>query len=279
MGRRSPQGHQAYDASGRKTFKSALCHLLQTEFPGSFGPQVTTLFADQVNSLFEQFHPPGDRFKIGQVLWVGVAIDDPPTRSKRIEDTKLVPVVLDLVIGQDIEDMRATGRRLKVRRDKIVRLFRQAHDQNAVLTLADVSLLMNSDTGTVSREVLKHEKETGETVPRRGTVHDLGPSVTHKSIICYKCLVERKPTSQVAQETFHSPREVEYYVQCFRRIQLCRDSGMSKEDIALATGHSVFLVQEYLDLMKEFGLPPLPNPAGKDGVTSGEVRKTSEDPE
>ncbi len=72
--------------------------------------------------------------------------------------------------------------------------------------------------------------------------------------------MEKKPTSQVAQETFHGPGEVEYYVQCFRRIQLCRDSGMSKEDIARVTGHSLSLVQEYLDLMEEFGLPPMPQP-------------------
>ena len=70
-------------------------------------------------------------------------------------------------------------------------------------------------------------------------------------IICYKRLVEQKPTSQVAQETFHSADEVEYYVQCFKRVQLCRDSGMPKEDIAQATGHSLSLVQEYMDLMDD----------------------------
>ena len=99
----------------------------------------------------------------------------------------------------------------------------------------------------------------------------MGRSVTHKAIICYKRLVEKKPTSQVAQETFHSADEVEYYVQCFRRIQLCRDSGMSKEDTAQATGHSLSLVQEYLDLMEQFELPPLPTTSGKDGVPSEQV--------
>jgi DNA-binding CsgD family transcriptional regulator len=103
-------------------------------------------------------------------------------------------------------------------------------------------------------------------VPRRGAVHDMGRSVTHKAIICYKRLVEQKPTSQVAQETFHSADEVEYYVQCFRRMQLCRDSGMSPDEIAQATGHSLSLVKEYLDLMAEFKLPPLPNAGGPDSV-------------
>src|SRR6202043_3433755 len=122
------------------------------------------------------------------------------------------------------------------------------HEQGAVLGHADVSLLLNLPISRMSKHVLKHERDTCELIPRRGTIHDMGRSVTHKAIICYKSLVEKKPTSQVAQETFHSPEDVEHYVQCFRRIHLCRDKGLSPELIAQATGHSLALVQEYLDL-------------------------------
>ncbi|MGP0064803.1 MAG: DUF1670 domain-containing protein [Isosphaeraceae bacterium] len=86
---------------------------------------------------------------------------------------------------------------------------------------------------------------------------------THTAIICFKHVVEKKPTSQVASETFHSRDEVEYYVECFKQVQLCRDKGMSKEDIALATGHSLSLVQECMNLMDEFGVPPMSNPGEK----------------
>ena len=106
--------------------------------------------------------------------------------------------------------------------------------------------------------VLKHEREEGQTVPRRGTVHDLGRSVTHKRLICYKRLVEKKTTSEVAQETFHSPEEVEYYVQSLRRVLLCHSSGMGEEDIAAATGRSLSLVREYLELIREFNLADIP---------------------
>jgi hypothetical protein len=262
MVKRSPPCWRPYDASERKTFKSALCHLLQTEFPGIFGPTITRLFVDKIDEMYERFHPPASRFKVGQVLWAAVAIDDPPRRNKRIEDTELVPIVLDLVTAQDIHETGATGWRARTRLKKTVRLCRQAYEQKAVLSLADVSLLLHVHMSTISDDIVTHERKTGETVPRRGTVHDIGPSVTHKAVICYKRLVEQKSTSQVAQETFHSPEEVEYYVQCFRRIWLCRDSGMSREDIARVTGHSLSLVQEYLDLLKEFGLPPLSSPPG-----------------
>lgn len=253
MNKRSPHP-QTYDANARKTFHSSLCHLLQVEFPGLCGPAVTRLFADKIDELYERFYPPRARLKCGQVCWVAVAADDPPGRNKRIENTRLVPVTLDLVTPQDIQDARATGRRDATRSAKIIRLFHQAHAQGAVLSYADVSLLLHVSIGAIGQAVLEHEEQTGLSVPRRGTVHDLGRSVTHKAVICYKRLVEKKTTSQVAQETFHSPEEVEYYVQSFRRIQLCRDARMSPEEIFQATGHSLSLIGEYLDLMQEFKL-------------------------
>jgi hypothetical protein len=264
MGIRSTPGWHPYDASDRKTFKSVLCHLLHTEFPGIFGPTISRLFADKIDELYERFHPPRSRFKSGQVLWTGVAIDDPPSRNKRIEDTRLVPIVLDLVAAQDIHEAQDKVLRSRTRLTKIIRLFRQAYEQGAVLGHADVSLLLNMHISRISTCVLSYERETGQLIPRRGTIHDMGRSVTHKAIICYKSLVEKKPTSQVAQETFHSPEDVEHYVQCFRRIQLCRDKGLSPEEVAQATGHSLALVQEYLDLIVEFQIPPLPDPERKE---------------
>ncbi len=254
MRRAAPNRCLAYDASDRKTFRSALCHLLQTEFPGVFGPSVTQLFAQRVEDLFDRFHPDRSRLRVGQALWAAVAADDPPARNKRIEDTRLVPIVLDLVTAQDIDETIATGLRQETRSKKILRMFRQAYQQGAVLSYPDVSLLLHVQTSTISRTVLAHERQTKETIPRRGTIHDMGRSISHKAVICYKRLVENKTTSQVASETLHDPEEVEYYVQCLRRIQLCSDAGMTLEEISQATGHSKSLIQQYLDLIGQLGL-------------------------
>lgn len=254
MNKRPPTRRHSYDATERKTFRSSLCHLLQSEFPGVFGPAVTQLFSQSIDQLYERFHPPASRFTAGQCLWIAVAVDDLPSRGKRIEQTRLVPVVLDLVTAEDLEDAVSGSVRAKTRPKKVLRLFRQAHAQGGLLTEADVSLLLHLPINTVSAVVLKHEREAGQTIPRRGTVHDMGRSVTHKRIICYKRLVEKKTTSQVAEETFHSPEEVDYYVQSLRRVQLCHHAGMSEEDIAAATGRSLSLVREYLELIRDFNL-------------------------
>jgi hypothetical protein len=260
MNKRPPTRRHSYDATERKTFRNSLCHLLQTEFPGVFGPTITRLFSESIDQLYQRFHPPGSRFAAGQCLWVAVAVDDPPRYGKRIEHTRLVPVVLDLVNAQDLEDAVSTSVRANTRPKKVLRLFRQAHAQGGLLTEADVSLLLHLPINTISGVVLRHERATGETIPRRGTVHDMGRSVTHKRIICYKRLVEKKTTSQVAEETFHSPGEVEYYVQNLRRVQLCHSVGMTEEEIVTATGRSISLVREYLELIRDFNLTVPSNP-------------------
>jgi hypothetical protein len=259
MNKRPPTRRHSYDATQRKSFRSSLCHLLQTEFPGVFGPAVTRLLSEHIDALYERFHPPGSRFRAGQCLWIAVAVDDPPTRGKTIEQTRLVPVVLDLVTVEDLDDAVSGSVRAKTRPKKVLRLFRQAQSQGGLLTEADVSLLLHLPINTISAVVLRHERETGQTVPRRGTIHDMGRSVTHKRIICYKRLVEKKTTSQVSEETLHSPEEVEYYVQSLRRVQLCLSANMCEEDIAAATGRSRSVVREYLELIRDFNLTTIPS--------------------
>src|SRR5262249_30267383 len=158
MGIRYSPGTFPYQTSDRKTFKSALCHLLHVEFPGIFGPTISRLFAEKIDELYERFHPPRSIFKAGQGLWTGVAIDDPPCHNKRIEDTRLVPIILDLVTAQDIEKVKAKGMRSERSLDKIVRLFQQAYEQGAVLGHADVSLLLNMTVSRISTHVLDHER-------------------------------------------------------------------------------------------------------------------------
>ena len=54
---------------------------------------------------------------------------------------------------------------------------------------------------------------------------------------------------------------------------MCRDKGLSQEEIAQATGHSLGLVKEYLDLMTEFRIPPLADPERKEDTRSTKKAK------
>lgn len=60
---------------------------------------------------------------------------------------------------------------------------RDAYSQGGVLTTTDLSLLFHRPYSTVARLIRAYEAQTGEVVPRRGNVHDIGRTVTHKRII------------------------------------------------------------------------------------------------
>lgn len=250
---------RSFSPSARKTFHHALTHLLQTEFPGLFGPAVTELFASQVEQLFQKFHPPRERLGWGQLVWLAVASDDLPTYGQRIEDTRLVPVILDLVTREDIEGLLDGRTWNDLREARITRLCEQAHAQGGLLSQADLALLLTQSNSAISKAMLARSRSAPQAklLPSRGSLHDLGQTVSHKRIICYKRLVEKKTTSQVANETFHSPEAVEGYVQALRRVQLCQDQGLTIADTSQATGLSVRLIQEYVNLIAEFGLPNL----------------------
>jgi hypothetical protein len=249
-----------FDAAARKTFRHALQSFLEQELPGVFGPTLSQFFASRLEALFHQFHPPAQRLRMGQVLWCAVAADDPPARHKRIENTRTVPVILDLVLPDDLDHLIDGKPWSDLRRERVVRLCRQAYQQGGVLSAADAALLLSASLTVVGRAIQAHEQATSQTVPRRGTIHDLGMALTHKALICRKRLVEKKSVSQVASETCHSPEAVERYVQSLHRVKLCQEKHMTPEEIVQATGYSRRLVQEYLDLIQDLNLPDWSEP-------------------
>jgi len=94
---------------------------------------------------------------------------------------------------------------------------------------------MSSRT-TVTKHTLKYEKEHDTTLPRRGTIHDMGRSMSHKTTICKKRKVERKSTSLVAQETNHSPEAVDKYTLDLDRVTFCLEKNLSVENASTNDG-------------------------------------------
>jgi hypothetical protein len=163
--------------------------------------------------------------------------------------------VLTLV---DLADIRALAQgltRTQVSEQIIVRLHREADAQGGVLSEIDTALLLAYTPGHISDLICAYEKRTGQVVPRRGTVHDLGPPLTHKALIARKVLRDRKTTAQTARETNHTPESVDRYLLDLLRCYVClKRSHQTPEQAALATGLSLPLVKEYAALIDELGL-------------------------
>ncbi len=171
--------------------------------------------------------------------------------SKTIEKTKLKPVFVDMIAPEDIEAVLKGEKARLIRQKATVRIFTQAKDQGGVLTGVDVASMMRLSPATISKYVREWEKQNNTLVPRRGTIHDMGRSITHKKQICYKVIVEGKSIEQTARESDHSPEAITRYVKDYKRILACISRGLTPKDTAFVAKVSESLVYEYVNLVFE----------------------------
>jgi hypothetical protein len=234
-----------------KSLKIALSHRIAKEFPRIGGDRMCDLCAEVVLEVVGQHVRTAESIEHGQCLWMGVSVDDPPARRKRIRDTDLVPVVLDICTPDDIQailDRKASSERTL---SKAIRLCEQAHAQGALLSNADLSVILNRADSDIATLLAAHERKAHKVVPRRATLHDVGTGLTHKRIICWKRHAEGKSSEQIAIETHHSIEAVDRYLGDYDRVRNCRKQGMTQEQIAFTLEHGVNLVKQYMEIDDE----------------------------
>jgi hypothetical protein len=213
------------------------------------------MFVDRLLQLVERYHIERDKLQPGQTLWSAVALDETPGYRKAIYATRQVPVVLTLANQDDIAAMRRGSPWTEILQGELVRAMKEAHAQGGLLTTSDLSVLFHHSHSRVAELIRAYETQTGEVIPRRGNLHDMGRTVTHKRIICRKAFLEGKTTNVIARETSHSPEAVDHYLLDFSRVYYATVlKGMSIEEATFAIQRPRSLVEEYVKLLVEFGL-------------------------
>ena len=235
-----------------KTFAGALFSFFERECPRIGGDRTRQFLVRCVHDMVREFFPGTDHLEPGQTVWPTVHKDAKGAYGKRIRDTQLTTVVLDLVQARDAAD-RAAGKKLReMKIEAVARMCRQSYEQDGCMTNAELALLLKISPSTVGKYIGEWELAHNEVLPRRGTIHDMGPTFTHKKIIIHKLFIEQKTVQQTARETYHSLPAIQRYISAFRQVLLCRQKGMSTEEIAYATRKSVRLVEEYEKIMDEY---------------------------
>lgn len=235
----------------KKTLPAMLDTFFAENCPNLGGALTRRPIVEAIMRLVDECLPPTERLRPGQMVWLAVDEHETAGYGKSIERCRLKPVVMDLIHGGDIEDYIAGVSKMERQTKVAVRLFMQAKEQGGVLSLADAAAMMRLSAPTISKYVRGYEEQHQTVIPRRGTIHDMGPTLTHKRIICQKHCAEGKTIEQTAMETHHSPEAVIRYVGDFRRVQACLLAKWTPEQTAFATGLSLRLVGEYLELLNE----------------------------
>lgn len=235
-----------------KTFEGALSSFIATECPQIGGLLTRKALVNAIASLVTAHYPNSTHMAQGQIRWTAVHKDEKSSYGKTIAQSQLTPVVLDLLPNSEVQ-ARAEGAKLReVKKQAVARLFTQAYEQHGVLTNAEVSLLLKLSPGTVGTYRREWEKEHTRMLPTRGSIHDMGPTLTHKKIILQKLIFEGKNVQTVCRETDHSPEAVLRYTTNFKQVLMCRSKGLDVAQTSFATKLSPRLIEEHLALIEEY---------------------------
>lgn len=237
--------HAAFCPQAYKSFEGALEAFFSYECPQIGGLRTRQVLVKSIGDMVRQFYPETSYMRPGQVTWPTVHRDEFSSYGKSIKQTRLTTVVLDLVRSEDALE-RAKGKKLRpIKKEAVARMCKQAYEQEGCLTNAELAILLKISPGCVGTYIKEWETENREVLPRRGSIHDMGPTLTHKKIIIEKLFIEQKTVQQVSRETMHSLPAIQRYISTFKQVLLCKQKGMKTEEVAFSIGRTVRLVKEY----------------------------------
>jgi hypothetical protein len=243
-----------YGPAAQKTFTGALEAFFATEFPQLAGDRARRSVVQGIVEMVHRFFPATSNLRQGQTTWISVAKDEVSSYGKTIPKTRMVSTIITLM-AEDEAAQRRDGRRLRdIKRDAVARICQEIDAQGGCVTGAELALMLKTTPTTVGKYIAQWEVDHGKLLPRRGTIHDMGPTLTHKKEICRLLFLEGKTVSQVVRLTKHSTRAIDRYITNFRQVFTCKTKGLTAQETAHATKLSQRLVEEYHRLFDEFAV-------------------------
>jgi hypothetical protein len=249
-----------YASIEKRTFESALTHLLETEYGLLGGRRILQLLVEDVMGLMGKFYPPMEQVKSGDLVWTCTADEGKKAEpGKRTEEYKTVTVKLPFVTRTDLRSRtdgktpRGKTRAMAKDRDKrrLARMVKAADEQGGLLTIAEMSVILNKSYEVTRKYVREWEEETGKLLPMKGYRMDQGSRPTHKKEIV-RLYEQALEPPDVARETGHSLKAVERYLQDYERVKLLLKRRVQVEDISSLIGRGKRVVLEYIEIAREY---------------------------
>jgi len=243
-----------YGPAAQKTFTGALEAFFAREFPQLAGERARRAIVQGIVDMVHGFFPATTNLRQGQTTWISVAKDEECSYGKTINKTRMVPVIVSL-LAIDEAQQRRNGIHLRdLKREAVARACLEIDSQGGCVIAAELAIMFKTTPTTVGRYISQWETEHGKLLPRRGTIHDMGPTLTHKKEICRLLFIENKTVSEVVRLTKHSTKSIDRYITHFRQVFTCKTKGLNVKETALATKLSQRLVNEYHRLFEEYAI-------------------------
>jgi len=254
-----------YAPVAKRDLRQALIHHLETEYKILGSHRVLEMIATDILALVEEYYPRQERVKAGEILWTTTADTGcKPGRGQKVEDYAQVTVRLPWVTAEDLALRPPVGQRNVRQRNiaRMVRLVKAAQAAGGLLTLAELGALFNVSPETAGEWLNEHYQRTGEVLPTKGQVMDIGSQPSHKDVVIY--LHEQKVDDvEIARRTHHHPSSVERYIRDYERVKLLLAKGMAPEEISHVMGRALSTVRQYCKLVAHYHPELCPTPKGQ----------------
>jgi len=247
---RSAMALREYKRMKGKSLKHILVDRFINQYGYDKGTVTATAIVDDLLALIEQYYRYKDNsfLKQGQMVWHAVPVDEYPKKGKSIAQTRLKPVVLDMITDDDLEDLRSSLHSRELKLKKVERWTHQAYDQGALLTQLDLAVLLTTSSMSVGDYVRHYQDVYNRPLPTRGNIQLIGSGQTHKrEIVALHLKGYLVPT--ICQKTNHSKEAVERYIRDFESVRLLSTKFDDPEIISRIIRLTPSVVKQYLDLV------------------------------
>jgi len=239
----------------KRNLPDLLVHKFLTEYGYAHGPVIARAIVADILITIQQCYP--EHVPPKTVVWLAVRRESRGQR-KGLAVSDLTPVQLAVITEAEIQILTdpslGNAQRRQARhtfnRTRYARWCHEAYAQGGVLTHLDLSLLSGQSTGYIARALRDYEAESDTVVPTRGTVHDIGPSVTHKAEVIRRWLRHESPV-QIARVLNHSQESVDRYIADYQKVRTLAQKFATAE-LSTLTGLTPSVVQQYLALLREY---------------------------
>ncbi len=137
-----------------------------------------------------------------------------------------------------------------LRRHRLLRITKEAYEQGALLSYEDIAMILTTSSSTIKRDISFLNKQ-GKIVVTRGRKLDIGPGLSHKTIIIDYYLKDYTFT-EIEQITNHSEISVSRYLSDFIQISTLYNQQFEQNQIRVITQKSASLIREYIDLYRTY---------------------------
>lgn len=227
-----------------KDAKSAIVQKLSKDF------NLTPIIAESFYQQFSQYFQEHANIKLssGEIAYEGVHASEPA--GKHIRLTRKVTTRLKLIdLNSDLDALANFGL-AGLRQHRLARITKQAYDQGALLSYEDIAMILTTSPATVRRDIA-HLKRQGMFIMTRGTKHDMGPGLSHKTIII-DLYFNGYTFSEIEQKTNHSETSIKRYLSDFVQVATLYKQNFSHQQIRIIAKKSDRIVREYIQLYQTF---------------------------